>query len=81
MNALSVFTVMDLATRFAMVRLGQLIKVHQMRIGVAYIIFAAETVTTRLGTTVAVHLHDPETAEHTFCISRKAMLRLLHLGI
>jgi hypothetical protein len=31
-----------------------------MRIGAQYLIFAAETVTTRLGTTVAVHLRDLE---------------------
>jgi hypothetical protein len=51
---------MDLKARFARARIGQLIKIPQMRIGAPYLIFAAERVTTRLGTTVAVHLRDME---------------------
>jgi hypothetical protein len=61
MNAISVFySYMDLKYRFGLASFGQLIKVPQMRIGAPYLIFAAETVTTRLGTTVAVHLRDLE---------------------
>jgi hypothetical protein len=56
---------MDLRARFAMVRIDQLIKLPQMLIGVLYLIFAAETVTTRLGTTVAVHLRDLDVADPT----------------
>jgi hypothetical protein len=51
---------MDLKYRFGLARFGQLIKVTQMRIGAPYHIFGAETVTTRLGTTLAVHLRDLE---------------------
>jgi hypothetical protein len=73
---------MDLRTRFAMVRLGQLIKVHQMRIGVPYVIFAAETITTRLCTTVALHLRDSETTDQTVSsIYLSVMLRRLRLGM
>jgi hypothetical protein len=57
---------MDLRTRFAMVRIGKMIKVHHMRIGVPYIIFAAETVTARLGRTVALHLRYSETTDQTY---------------
>jgi hypothetical protein len=57
---------MDLVASFAMVRMGQLIKVHQMKVGVPYVIFGAETVTTRLGTTVAPHLRDTQDADQTY---------------
>jgi hypothetical protein len=61
MNAISVFySRMDLKSRFQLTRVGQLMKVTQMRIGAPYLIFAAKTVTTHLGTTVAVHLRDVE---------------------
>jgi hypothetical protein len=55
----------SLKTRFALVQVGQLIKVHQLRLHVPYVIFAAERVTTRLGTTVALHLRD-STADQTY---------------
>jgi hypothetical protein len=61
-----VFTDMDLAARFTMVRMGQLIKVHQMKVGAPYIIFGAETVTTRLGTNVALHLRDTQDTDQTY---------------
>jgi hypothetical protein len=57
---------MDLPTRFAMVQMGQLIKVHQMKVGVPYTIVGAEAVTTRLGSTVAVHLRDPHDPQKTY---------------
>jgi hypothetical protein len=49
-----------------MVQIGQLIKVHQLRFEVPYVIFAAERVTTRLGTTVALHLRDSTTTDQTY---------------
>jgi hypothetical protein len=57
---------MDLQTRFALVQVGHLIKIHQMQIGVEYNIFGAEYVTTRLGSTVAVHLRDARNPTQTY---------------
>jgi hypothetical protein len=62
---IDVYSYMDLRARIALVRIGQLIKLPQMRIGVPYLIFAAETVTTRLGTTVTVHLRDLDVSDPT----------------
>jgi hypothetical protein len=49
---------MDLQQRFALVQVGHLIKIHQMKVGIHYNFFGAEFITTRLGSTVAVHLRD-----------------------
>jgi hypothetical protein len=57
---------MDLPTRFAMVQMGQLIKMHQMKVGVPYAIFGAEAVTTRLVSTVTVHLRDHHDPQETY---------------
>jgi hypothetical protein len=56
----------SLRTRFALVQVGQLIKVHQLRLNVPYIIFAAERVTTHFGMTVALHLRDSTTVDQTY---------------
>jgi hypothetical protein len=57
---------MDLQTCFAMVTMSQLIKLHRVEVGVSYSIFGAQTVTTRLGTTVAVHLRDTQDPQRTY---------------
>jgi hypothetical protein len=57
---------MDLSTPFALVQMGQLIKLHQMEIVMLYVIFGAEAVTTRLGSTITVHLSDARNPEQTY---------------
>jgi hypothetical protein len=57
---------MDLPTRFAAVQMNQLIKLHQMNVGALYNIVRAEAVTTRLGSTVAVHLSEPHNPQRTY---------------
>jgi hypothetical protein len=56
----------SLRTRFALVQVGQLIKVHQLRLHVPYVIFAAVRFPTRIGSTVALHLRDSTTVDQTY---------------
>jgi hypothetical protein len=55
-----------LQTRFASVQISQLLKLRQMRVGVPYSIYRAEPVTTRLGSTIAVHLRDTEDPDKSY---------------
>jgi hypothetical protein len=59
---------MDLSQRFALVQVGHLIKIHQLSIGTHYNIFGAEFVTTRLGSTVALHLRDERNPAQSYYI-------------
>jgi hypothetical protein len=65
-NVVYVYRNMDLSTRFALVQVEHLIKIHQMPIGIHYNIFGAEFVTTRLGSTVEVHLRDERNPAQTY---------------